>query len=361
MTGMKVLEFGIGIPPKMKKLFQDKKGTEYTLNWLPIGGFVRIKGEDPASPEASDIDAFSAKRWWARSVVLIAGVTMNFLLAFVIFFVFFLTSARPLSPNFLVSEEYGSYFLPSVNESLTSGYLVQSGVELTPLSGSLAEIAGIRPGDIVKKVNTTSITQTEAFKKMISENTTVTLILEGTGGERSISMTPKDGKIVVYITNKNLSINEGYHQDFTVTQALTTAGHEVYALSRMTVDVLGSTFSKLAFPKTSTERKEASEMLSGPIGIGAGFVGIAEVGVTPYILFMIIAMLSINLGVINILPFPALDGGRLFSTSVIALVSLFTKKMNLLVQVERFIHGFGMILLLTASVAIAFMDVLKIW
>lgn len=82
---------------------------------------------------------------------------------------------------------------------------------------------------------------------------------------------------------------------------------------------------------------------------------------TPYILFMIIAMLSINLGVINILPFPALDGGRLFSTSVIALVSIFTKKMKLLVQVERWIHGFGMIVLLAVSVMIAYMDVLKIW
>ncbi len=358
---MKVLEFGIGIPPKMKKLFQDKKETEYTVNWLPIGWFVRIKGEDPASDEAHDRDAFSAKRWWARSLVLIAGVTMNFVLAWGIFFWFFLSSPEPLSPNFLIAKGYNSYFLPSVTEALDSGYLIHSGVEVAPLSWSIAARAGILPGDIVEKIDGITLLRTEELKHAISQNIPIELTLLGTGWVRTVSVEPRDGKIGIYLGYKNLAIDPEYVRTFSLGWAMIAATHETYALSHMTVDVLGMTLSKLLFPQTQTDRKEASEMLAGPIGIGAGFVGIAEAGVTFSMIAMIIAMLSINLGVINILPFPALDGGRLVSTSVMSFIAIWTRKTAILIQAERWIHGFGMILLLLLSVLIAYMDIIKIW
>lgn len=80
-SGVKVLEFGIGIPPRLKKLFRDKKGTEWTLNWLPIGGFVRLKGEDSTSLESKAKDALPMAKWWKQVLILLAGVTMNFLLS----------------------------------------------------------------------------------------------------------------------------------------------------------------------------------------------------------------------------------------------------------------------------------------
>ena len=98
LTGMRVLEFGMGIPPKVKKLFTDKKGTDFTLNALPLGGFVRIDGEDISKPTAFNEGNFMSKNWVARILVLVAGVVMNFLLAWMIFSALFMVGTKPLSP-----------------------------------------------------------------------------------------------------------------------------------------------------------------------------------------------------------------------------------------------------------------------
>jgi len=79
--GMKVDEFGFGCPPRAKKLFE-KNGTLYTLNWLPLGGFVKIKGESGDS--RGDTDSFAHKKVWQRFIVLVAGVSMNFVLAWLL-------------------------------------------------------------------------------------------------------------------------------------------------------------------------------------------------------------------------------------------------------------------------------------
>lgn len=98
LTGMKVLEFGLGIPPKIKKVFTDKKGTDFTINALPIGGFVRIDGEDMTKPSAFADGAFMSKKLPARLLVLSAGVIMNIVLAWMIFTGLFMAGVRPLSP-----------------------------------------------------------------------------------------------------------------------------------------------------------------------------------------------------------------------------------------------------------------------
>ena len=361
LTGMKVEEFGIGIPPKAKVLGKDTKWTEYTLNWLPIGGFVRIKWEDPSLPEARAKDAFSAKKWWARALVLIAGVTMNFILAIVIFFWFFMTSASPIQPNTFFPKDYGSYFLPSMNESLKSWYITHSGIVLIPLSGSLAERAGIEKWDILIALDTITYSDITTFRNRIALWGSVNLTLLWTRWwKKNITISPENGKIWTIITYKNI-INREYHESFTFGQSLIWAIHETWALSRMTLDVLWNTLQKLISPHTPTERREATEMLSWPIGIGSTFTQVVAVWVTWKIILSIIALLSINLWVLNILPFPALDGGRLVSTSVMAFASLFTKRNSLLITLERYVHGFGMIFLLALSLVIAGMDVWKMF
>lgn len=126
MTGMKVLEFGLGIPPKVKKVFTDKKGTDFTLNWLPIGGFVRIDGEDIRSPDAFKDGAFMSKKLPARLLVLSAGVIMNIILAWAIFTGLFMSGVRPLAPIPLDIGTTNSYFLPSYKEALESGFIKNS-------------------------------------------------------------------------------------------------------------------------------------------------------------------------------------------------------------------------------------------
>lgn len=360
-TKMKVEEFGIGIPPKAKSLGRDKRWTEYTLNWLPIWGFVRIKWEDPGSEEAEDKDSFSSKKWWARSLVLIAWVTMNFILAIVILFWFFITGTSPISPNILLENDHGSYFLPSFENGIKNGYIEHKGITLSPLSWSVASNAGILSGDILESVNGQKITDMDILRETISKWGTLTLVVSGTGGTRSLPITPDNGKIGTYLGYKDLKLNPEYWVKRNFSSSITWAFYETYALSRITLDVLGMTVRKLVSPATPTERKEATEMLSGPIGIGSGFVDIIEFGVTWKIVFSIVALLSINLGILNILPFPALDGGRLVSTTIRSIIGLFYHKTKVLNQIEYFIHAFGMVLLLFVSLLVAILDVFKLF
>ncbi len=118
LTRMRVEEFGMGLPPKAKKLFTDKYGTQWTLNWLPLGGFVRIHGEDDFA--GRDPDSLASKSWGARSLVLLAGVMMNFLFAYLIFFILFLTGTTPLAPNMLVPTRIESFYLPTIESALDS-------------------------------------------------------------------------------------------------------------------------------------------------------------------------------------------------------------------------------------------------
>lgn len=96
-SGVKVHEFGIGIPPKLYRLFRDKHGTEWTLNWFPLGGFVRLKGENFSDPESRAKDALPQAPWWKQVCILLAGVTMNFLLAGCLFGVLFYQGTEPLT------------------------------------------------------------------------------------------------------------------------------------------------------------------------------------------------------------------------------------------------------------------------
>lgn len=359
-TGMKVLEFGIGIPPKAKTLGLDKKGTEYTLNWLPIGGFVRINWEDPGSEEAKDRDAFSSKKWWARSLVLVAWVTMNFLLAFFVFFGLLFSGSHPLGPNSFTQKDYHSYFLPSLQDSLDSGYVSQSGITISAVTWSVAMAAWIGNEEYIKSANGVMIHTLDDLGKIVQDATKVSLILSNSGIERTVTVTPKDGKIGVMVWYGNLKIEKQYAKKFSFLESLHQAGWETYTLSRLTFDLIVTTFKNILFPSTPTARKEASEMLSGPIGMTAWFTQIIESGITWNIFFLIIAMLSLNLWVLNILPFPALDGGRLFSTTIMAFISLFTKKNKLLITIERSVHSFGMIFLIIVSIIIACMDIIKL-
>lgn len=141
MSGMKVEEFGIGIPPKARTLGRDSKGTEYTLNWLPIGGFVRIKGEDELEVHGKHPDAFAAKPYLWRASVLLAGVAFNFLLAFLAFTILFWAGVSPLAVNTRFQTDIETRLVPSFEKAVEIGVIKASGVELTPIAGSSAERA----------------------------------------------------------------------------------------------------------------------------------------------------------------------------------------------------------------------------
>lgn len=116
-SGVKVLEFGIGIPPKVCRLRTDKSGTEYTLNLLPLGGFVRLKGEDPRNEQDFHAkDSFIKAKIWKKIIILLAGVTMNLILARVLFTAIFTMGTQPISilPENALSSHQNSYLMPTV-------------------------------------------------------------------------------------------------------------------------------------------------------------------------------------------------------------------------------------------------------
>ncbi|GAB0174525.1 MAG: RIP metalloprotease RseP [Candidatus Altimarinota bacterium] len=361
-TKMRVEEFGIGIPPRAKKIYTDKKGTTYTLNWLPIGGFVRIHGEDGSSEEANDTDSFSRKKWWARVFVLIAGVTMNFFLAWFIFTLLLWKGSSPLAANYLISKNYGSYFLPSIEESIQSGYIKHQGIILDPISGGPADGAGIEKGDILRKIDNTPVYTIDQVMKNIESGNSMsfTLLRSSTQTEYQVEITPMNKKIKSYLRYDNIKINTQYQENFAFSTSLKKGLTETITLSRVTFDFLGKTLHDLIRPNKPEDREIAKEMISGPIGMGAGMVELVKIGVSFETVFLMMAFLSLNLGVLNILPFPALDGGRIVSTTIISCIGWFTQRKALLKKVEQSIHALGMILLIVLSLLIAFHDIFKL-
>ena len=145
-------EFGLGIPPKAASIGTDRHGCEYTLNWLPIGGFVRLKGEDSLSPEAGSPDAFASKGYFARSSVILAGVFFNFVFAFVLFVFLFSAGVQPLAINSKFESSVETRLLPTPEKAVEIGLLKVSGIELSPIPDSPAKAAGVVEGDRVVTV-----------------------------------------------------------------------------------------------------------------------------------------------------------------------------------------------------------------
>lgn len=338
-TGMRVDEFGIGFPPK---LFGVKKGgTEYTLNALPIGGFVKIYGENA---EDASIDAqnghdtsgsFTSKSKWAQCAVLIAGVTMNVLLAWTLF-VFVFVAGVPTA----VEEK----------EATNDAQLVVMSV----LPNSPAQAAKIPVG--AKILSYTTLQNNEvltptAFKAHGIEGAMapMTITYKAGGTQKTIEVTPVQGLIA---SNKEqpaigvaLALVETVKKPFGV--ALHDATVTTYQSLFGIASGLGSLFVHVL------QRNADLSQVAGPIGI-VGLVGdAAQFGFASLLMFT--AMISLNLAVINLLPFPALDGGRLV---IVAIESMIKKPLNPL-WVAR-VNTFGFFVLIGLMVAVTYGDIAKL-
>ena len=292
--GIRVDEFGFGFPPK---LFGIKKGeTEYTFNLLPIGGFVKIFGENPDEDSINGPDAkrsFVNKPRWQQAIVLFAGVFANFLLAWILFsFAFF--SGMPTS----VRSEMRDYIVGGTNL-----------VVISVLPDSPAYVAGLSSGDKILAVSSEkekleTITP-ETFSNFVSnhggENLNLTY-LNKNNEEKNVVITPKikDGENKALI---GISMDEIGVVKFPV-------GRAFYEGFKMNFFAIKATAVGLyQFIIQSVQGKANFDTVAGPVGM-AGIVGDAyNFGFAYLISFM--AILSVNLGVLNLVPFPALDGGRL--------------------------------------------------
>lgn len=170
--GVKVDEFGIGIPPRAKQVWKDRSGTIYTLNWLPIGGFVKMKGEEMNEAGTHDPDSLTSKNFWQQSAVILAGVAMNFLFAFVIFSALFMVGVEPLGINTKFQTSTETKLIPSFDEAVRIGLVKTDGIILSPLTGSIAERSGILEGDILLSIDGRTISKPEDMIEKVRQSTT---------------------------------------------------------------------------------------------------------------------------------------------------------------------------------------------
>ncbi len=360
-TGMKVEEFGFGIPPRIKKVWRDKKGTDYTFNSLPIGWFVRILGEDSQSLDKDKPGAFMTKKWPARVLVLIAGVTMNFFLAWIIFSWLFMFGARPVTISPFSDEPTGSVFIPSFTEARDMWFVSYSGIILSPLTGSAAYMAGIREGDILLSIDGKDKKTREEIIEMIRENRPLDIMVLRDANVVPMTLIPDKGKVGMYINYQDLKVDESFVIKKSIPSSLVSWAKETYATSVLTLWFLGQIIQKTFVPKDDKERASARELLSGPVGVGTTFVNMVKAKVPISLIFLVIALLSVNLWVVNILPFPALDGGRIVTTTIFSILSYFPKASSAFAIFERMFHLIGFIFLLFLMLMITGIDISRLF
>ena len=375
IMGMKVDEFGIGIPPRAKTLFRDTHGTLFTLNWLPIGGFVRIHGEERLPHTSPWDDTFQSKTWLQKSLVLLAWVAMNFLFAYLLFVWLFLSGAQPLGINPFPASGVTSYFLPTQREAETIGFLTFSGrIILSSLSWSIAERAGISREEYFVSMSGISMTTPECTgntqnsctpEKIIDEIRkwkALTFTLEDTAlWRRNVTITPENGKIGSAIGYEYGGFQSDFVYEAPWLTAFSMAGKELSAQIALTWYGLRELVRKVFISQDVHDHEEAKAMVAGPIGIGSAFVYAIELHIPLSVIILFVAMISLSLGFFNLLPIPALDGGRFVTMTIVTFFSRFVRNPETLFLVERSLISLSFLLLIGLSLFIAYIDVTKLF
>ena len=312
LANVRVLEFGVGFPPRAKVL-RNKGETLYTLNWLPIGGFVKLEGED--GDATGDPRAFSAQSWLTKMLILVAGVVMNVLLAFVIF---------------------------AGITAIASPYVGVRFYDIQP--DSPAQAAGLKPGDAIVAIDgeryqfMTGPNVIGGLRERAGETVTLTLVAED-GTSREVEVTLRDpaavaaGQGALGITQETRPW-EAYFDGSSTTNDPVTA---VVAGVDQTVRALGVVLGGLgALVSSVAADPTAAPPVSGPVGI-ATQIGDVFWNQGIILTLYVAAILSANLALVNILPFPPLDGGRML---MITLKRLFGARISLRAEQLTYMVGF---------------------
>ncbi len=333
-NGVEVEEFGIGFPPRAWQR-KTKKGFVFSLNWLPIGGFVKLKGENDSATEKGSFGAASFK---TKTKIMLAGVGMNLLAAFVIF-----TALAWIGMPQLIANQFSvKSDTKVISNRVLIGYIEPS---------SPAQKAGLRQLDRLVAFDTSGNHIAITSAQQVSATTK-----ESAGQTIGITY-ERDGKVkqtTAALNTIEQAKNHGYlgisPAEFTLTRATWSAPVQAAGLieqfSVATFKGLGTALAALFQGDTT----KASEQVSGPVGIvvvlrdgsllGAQFV------------LLIIGLISLSLAIMNVLPIPALDGGRFY---VMLLSRIFGKRLSK--DMEERIVGTSFVFLLILIVVITIVDV----
>lgn len=341
-NGVRVLEFGFGYPPKAKKLFT-YQGTEFTINWIPFGGFVRMDGEEALEDLeaqkklAKDKSLFFNKSIKERLEVILAGPIVNFVFGILAFFIIFMALGIPIDTARIGEISPGS---PAEKAGL------QANTEIIKLSFEKQSVVVSNIDDVIvslgqHKGETVTITTTgQCFQLECQE-----MAQEFEVYVRTDEETPAgEGAIGIAF---NSSIRYPWYQ--MIWKSIEYGVGQAVGMSWLVLTSLGDMVSSI-FTKG-----EVPSDISGPVGIAVIATQIEIFKQGFFFILNITAMLSINLAIINILPLPALDGGR----AVFILLEKVIEKEKLQRWEEK-VNAGGYIFLLALIVLITIKDVLSI-
>lgn len=348
-NGVVVEEFGIGFPPRAwaKKL---KNGILLTVNWLPLGGFVKLQGENDSASKKGDYGAASL---WAKTKILLAGVLANWVTAVILFTGLAITGLPKIIPNqFTVASDTTEVRQP-VTISVVS-------------KGSPAEAAGLKAGDEVVRFAGDPLDEPTDLTELAQryKGKSVEIIYKRDSVEKNASLTLRSDN-----ADKKGYLGVGAQQQTTyrATWSAPIVGVVLTGqLTQVTFQSLGEMLAKfgtglvqkLSFDGATREQAdkkldEVGDSVAGPIAIlGILFPSARDAGLTSLVL--ITAIISLTLAVMNALPIPALDGGRWFVTMLYRVM-----KKPLSKETEERIHGTGFMILMGLVILVTIADVSK--
>lgn len=313
-----VKEFSVGMGPRLLYYDSKKSGTRYSLSMLPIGGYVAMAGEDE---ESDDPNSFDKKPAWQRFIITAAGATVNIVAGFL---------AMILLASII---NLGSTTVHSFVPKSESGYDVSS------------EESGLRPGDTVLSVGGRRVHILDELSYEIMRRADKPVTVEVLRNGETVRL-----ENVVFPTDSQNDQTFGM-MDFRVERVEKNAGTVLSHSLRKSFLIVRMCWEALF---DLIRGRYTFAAVSGPIGITGAIGAAAKAGFAAFL--NMVVLISINLGVMNLLPIPALDGGRL----IMILAEMLTRR-KLPAQVERWINGVGLILLLGLSAVVALMDVLRIF
>ena len=325
LVNVRVLEFGIGFPPRARVL-RNKGETLYSLNWLPIGGFVKLEGED--GDGAGDPRSFASQRWLTKMVILVAGVAMNVVLAFAIFTAIAIggdptigvrvgdvQAGSPAAGVGLVAGDRivsidGGYFGAFDESSILSG--------LRERAGQTIELGVIRANDVLETIVVTLRPKAE--------------------------ISPTQGALGI---KDNRAFTTGVAIDYSLGEAVGIGAERTVGALGLIVNGLGSLVDAVV------NRPTEPPPVAGPVGI-AQQIGDVFWQLGPIVTLYVAGILSANLAVVNILPFPPLDGGRML---MITLKRIFGPRISL--RAEQLTYMVGFVFLFGFLIWITGFDILR--
>jgi len=325
LLGMRVLEFAIGFGPRL--LGWRRGEIDYTVRAIPFGGYVRTLGQDDfsiAQEGEGDPRAFTSKPWWAQAIVLIAGVTMNLVLALVVLTIAFASGTTAATGDVRVDQV---------------------------AAGSPAEAAGIQVNDIVRTIDGRQVTRSQDLVTYVRQQARtkkeVTLEIERNG--RPIPAVkavprqePPEGEGPLGIRLEDVQGPVAVALPEAVVQAVRLTGDVVGQIAQIPAQIIASQGGGGGGPQ-----------VGGPIQIFVVTGQVAQFGLPTFL--KLIGVLSVNLAVLNIIPFPGLDGGRLL---FVLIAGIFRRRLS--PQLEAAIHAVGFVLLLALLVVVSISDIRRV-